>query len=64
MNVVVVLVVVALVGGHHTERHATFTSTDECWVAARAELQHLVDEHPEGVTRVGVGCTVDLGAPL
>jgi hypothetical protein len=64
-SAVVMLVVTMVVGGHDIERQERVKSMSECWERAQATMQEMRTQHSEvKITRIGIGCVIDLGNPI
>jgi hypothetical protein len=65
MNGLVILVITLTIGGHDIERQERVKSLSECWDRAKATMEEIRSNHTDDVkiTRIGIGCSIDLGNP-
>jgi len=52
------------VGGHDIERNERIKSLSECWDRAKVTMEELRTKHTDvQITKIGIGCAIDLGNP-
>ncbi len=61
----IILVITMTISGHDIERQEFTKSLSECWERAQATMEQIRTQHSEDVqiTKIGIGCVIDLGNP-
>ena len=61
----IILVITMTIGGHDIERYESTKSLSECWERAQATMQQIQAQHYDDIriTKIGIGCVVDMGDP-
>jgi hypothetical protein len=60
---IITLVIVFTVMGQSFERREMMPNLPACWQRAPERMNEIQKAHP-GITKIGVGCTIDDGEPV
>ena len=57
------LTIVMVLAGKPSEESYSMQTLQQCWELAQSRVVALREAHPDA-TKIGAGCTIDLGIPL